>query len=191
MFFCPLIIFLFGNQFLVKMIVVLVGYMGSGKSTIGKELANTLNYTFIDLDSYIETQEGFTIQEIFNSKGEIYFRKQESSYLGHILNNYDRLVLSLGGGTPCYSNNMQSVTNSKNIASFYLDTSIGVLAKRLMKEKNERPLLKHVNTEEDMLEFIGKHLFERRPFYAKSLYGIKTDHKTIDQTVESIVLKLF
>ncbi len=173
------------------MIVVLMGYMGSGKSTIGQKLANVLDYRFIDLDSYIEHKEGLSIPSIFQNKGEIYFRKQESIYLNNILENYNHLVFSLGGGTPCYSNNMEQVINSKNATSFYLDTSIPFLASRLFKQKIGRPLLNHIKTKDDLLEYIGKHLFERRPFYAKAKHTIKTGNKTLDEIVEAIVIKLF
>ena len=85
------------------MIIVLIGYMASGKSTIGRILADKLNYSFIDLDDYIEEKEQTSVSEIFKSKGEIYFRKLETTSLQALLNNKDNLVLSLGGGTPCYS----------------------------------------------------------------------------------------
>ena len=93
--------------------------MGCGKSTIGKRLANKLSLKFIDLDAYIEEKEQQTIAELFATKGEIYFRLQETIYLKELLASTDDFVLSLGGGTPCYSNNMQQVLTSTAI-SFYL-----------------------------------------------------------------------
>ena len=89
------------------MIVVLMGYMGSGKSTIGKELATLLKYNFLDLDDYISEKENATISDIFKDKGEIYFRKKETEYLKEIINSYNDIVLALGGGTPCYGNNLK------------------------------------------------------------------------------------
>ena len=91
------------------MIVVLIGYMASGKSTLGRILANKLNYDFIDLDDYIEEKEQLLVSDIFKSKGELYFRKMETLYLKELLDNKTKLVLSLGGGTPCYSNNMDFI----------------------------------------------------------------------------------
>ena len=82
--------------------IVLLGYMASGKSTIGREISKKLDMKFIDLDDYISKREKRSISEIFKVEGEIYFRKIESSYLGEILNSKDSFILSLGGGTPCY-----------------------------------------------------------------------------------------
>lgn len=173
------------------MIVVLIGYMASGKSTLGRILAKKLNYNFIDLDDFIEKGEQTAISEIFKSKGEIYFRKKETQYLNHILKNKTKLVLSLGGGTPCYGNNMDAVLNCKHVVSIYLKASIATLVKRLKKEKSKRPLIAHIQTDDLLAEFIGKHLFERSRFYNQSEYIISTDNKTENEIVENLILKLF
>src|SRR5210317_2178268 len=89
------------------MIISLIGYMASGKTAIGQELARIKDLNFMDLDAYIESREEMTIPQIFESKGEIYFRKIEGEYLSYVLENSDNLVLSHGGGTPCYGNNMK------------------------------------------------------------------------------------
>jgi len=88
--------------------IVLLGYMGCGKTTIGKILSKITGKKFIDLDSYIESTTNQTISNIFSSKGEVYFRKIESDCLKVIMGNYDNVILSLGGGTPCYSNNLNN-----------------------------------------------------------------------------------
>ena len=167
-----------------------MGYMGSGKSTIGRELADVLDFNFIDLDNYIEEKEGYTVSEIFSKNGEIYFRKQESFHLNKIMKTTSNIVLSLGGGTPCYSNNMETIINTENTASVYLKSSIPELYKRLNKSKSERPIINHLRTKEALIEFIGKHLFERAQFYNNSNFTINTDNKTIPEVVEAIVLKL-
>ena len=96
--------------------IVLLGYMGSGKTTIGMKLAEFLDFDFLDLDHYIEEAEGVSIAEIFQSKGEIYFRKKEHDYLKKILSNKKDFVLSTGGGTPCYGVNMDVILNgTKNV----------------------------------------------------------------------------
>ena len=82
--------------------IIILGYMGSGKSIIGRELSLKVNKKFIDLDSYIEEKEKDSISNIFQNNGDLYFRKQESKYLKEILKNNNDLVLSVGGGTPCY-----------------------------------------------------------------------------------------
>lgn len=171
------------------MIITLLGYMGCGKSTIGKELAQIMGYVFIDLDNYIETKEGKSITAIFNDKGEVYFRKKENEYLKEILDTKNKIVLSLGGGTPCYGNNMDLV-NSKTY-SVYLNLSVDKLTERLYAEKEHRPLISHLNTQNSLNEFIGIHLFERSPYYLKAHANIKTDNLTVKETISKVVACLY
>ncbi|TJY32175.1 shikimate kinase [Pontimicrobium aquaticum] len=173
------------------MIIVLMGYMASGKSFIGKSLAKKLNYNFFDLDDYIEKKEEKSITEIFNSSGEIYFRKIETNYLKEILTSNKDIVLSLGGGTPCYGTNLDLIKNTKGVVSFYLNASIKTIISRLENEPSKRPLLTRVKSNEELQEFIGKHLFERNQFYNQANYTIETNNATVDSIVEDIVAKLF
>jgi len=173
------------------MIIILLGYMASGKSTIGKDLAGKINYKFIDLDKYIEDQEKQSISDLFETKGEIYFRKRETIILNEIINTNEKLVLSLGGGTPCYSDNMSKITNVGGVISIYLKTAIPTLAKRLEDETNKRPLIAHLEDKEALIEFIGKHLFERVQYYNLSDLIVNTDHKTTTDIVSDILLELF
>lgn len=171
--------------------VILIGYMASGKSSIGKILANKLNYNFIDLDNYIENKEKASIANIFKSKGEIYFRKLEAMYLKAILEKENQIILSLGGGTPCYGNNMDVILSDINSKSIYLKTSIPTLVNRLKNEKSKRPLIAHIETDDLLTEFIGKHLFERSQFYNLAETKITTDNKTEATIVEELLLNLF
>jgi shikimate kinase len=171
--------------------IFLIGYMGSGKSVIGKKLSEVLKYSYLDLDDYIQLKEGKTITEIFKEKGEIYFRKIESKYLNEVIADKFNTVISLGGGTPCYGKNMSIIKNADNASSIYLKASIFVLAERLFLEKNHRPLISHIQDKNELIEFIGKHMFERSPYYIQSDITINTDKKSIDEVIESIVLKLF
>ena len=173
------------------MVIVLMGYMASGKSFIGKVLAKKLNYNFIDLDNYIEEREGKTISEIFESSGEIYFRKIETKYLKGVLDSKANIVLSLGGGTPCYGNNINLIKNHPKIVSFYLKTSVDTIVTRLENEKSKRPLVARFKSKDELQEFIGKHLFERNHFYNQANFVLKNDDVIIDDIVEDIVLKLF
>ncbi|MFK2820760.1 shikimate kinase [Flavobacteriaceae sp. LMIT009] len=173
------------------MVIVLMGYMASGKSTIGNFLAKKLDFEFLDLDDYIEIQEGLTVKQIFSDKGEIYFRKLETRYLIKLLETEENIVLALGGGTPCYGNNLESILKNGNTISVYLKASINSIIKRVEGEKSKRPLIAHLNTKEDIIEFIGKHLFERSQFYNQADFVVGTDNLEIDQIIEQIILKLY
>ncbi|MBC3759224.1 shikimate kinase [Hyunsoonleella sp. SJ7] len=173
------------------MIIVLLGYMGSGKSSVGRILAEKLNYNLIDLDDFIEEKEGISVSEIFKTKGEVYFRKKETEYLKDLLKLEENTILSLGGGTPCYANNMDAILNAENATSIYLKGSLPFLSQKLFKKKAKRPLIAHVESEELMTEFIGKHLFERSQFYSKAEIHIVTDYKEKIEIVEDIILALF
>jgi shikimate kinase len=171
--------------------IILLGYMASGKSTVGSLLAKIVDFNFIDLDSFIERKEEMSISEIFTEKGEVYFRKIENIYLKELLLNYNNCIISLGGGTPCYSNNMDLILSNKETLCFFLKTSINEIVIRLMKEKDQRPLVAQIESKESLKEFVGKHLFERNPFYLRSDFIINTDQKTKEDIVEEIVFKLF
>ncbi|WP_426430811.1 shikimate kinase [Winogradskyella sp. HB-48] len=164
--------------------------MGSGKSTIGKNLATVLNYSFLDLDDYISDRESNTITDLFKNRGEIYFRKKESFYLNEILDTDEDIVLALGGGTPCYGNNLNLLFSNSRVELFYLKLSIPLLVERLLKEKESRPLISHLNTRDELTEFIGKHLFERSQFYNKAPNIITTDFKSEKDIVEEILMSL-
>ncbi|MEO0528451.1 MAG: shikimate kinase [Bacteroidota bacterium] len=155
--------------------IVLVGYMGSGKSTVGQSLARELNLQFLDLDTYIEKAMGTTIPDLFETKGEIFFRKKEYEYLNEILRENKNFVLSTGGGTPCYSGNMDTIL-AHTPYSVYLKVSIMELVKRLSVGKEHRPLIKDIATD-DLPEFFGKHLFERSPYYNKAKHILNCDGK--------------
>lgn len=173
------------------MIIVLIGYMASGKTSIGKKLAEKLNYNFLDLDDFIEEKENMSVTDVFKEKGEIYFRKQESYYLNRLLISENNTILSVGGGTPCYSGNIDVILNIKNVKSIYLKASLVKLVDKLMRKKAKRPLIAHIETAEEMTEFIGKHLFERVQFYNQAEIHVSIDNKTKDDVVEDIILELF
>lgn len=164
--------------------IVLLGYMASGKSSVGRLLAEKLAVDFIDLDVLIEQKEQLTINEIFTKKGEVYFRKREHFYLKEVLNIEKNFVIAVGGGTPCYGNNMDVINNSS--FSIYLKASIETIYNRIIKEKLNRPLIAHIK-DDDLIEFIGKHLFERIPFYVQANSEISTDQKSLEEITDSAV----
>lgn len=166
--------------------IILLGYMGSGKSAIGHQLSKTLDIAFVDLDLFIANVEGQSVSKIFDSKGELYFRALERKCLEELLNDSSPMVLSLGGGTPCYYDTMEYINNMEEVTSFYLKTSINTLAPRLFKEKVTRPLIAHLENEAAVIEFIGKHLFERNLFYQQAQYQISTDQKSVETIIKEI-----
>jgi shikimate kinase len=171
--------------------IVLIGYMGSGKSSIGVELSSILDYKFLDTDSYIERKEKQSIPSIFETKGEIYFRKAEKIYLDEILNNENSLVVATGGGTPCYGTVMSDLNKREDLVTIYLQTGLEELTKRLYAEKEQRPLISHLDTKTDMHDFIRKHLFERSFYYNQAHKKVNTDGLSVREISKKIVLQLF
>lgn len=157
--------------------------MGSGKSHIAKLLSDRLGIKLIDLDKEISKKNKMTIAEMFQKKGEIFFRRQERALLEEIVATEDSCILSLGGGTPAYYNNMELI--NQNSESIFLRTSVKNLTERLLKQKHKRPLIANIS-DQDLPEFIAKHLFERNIFYNKAKYTVNTDDKTPEMVVEEL-----
>lgn len=151
--------------------IFLIGFMGCGKSTLGRKLATKMGYDFIDLDHEIEKEIGSSIGAYFAAQGETIFRTLESKTLKEF--DYPtNCVIATGGGTPCYFDNMDWINN--NGLSVYIELSPLALAKRLEHGKDKRPLLKDMN-EAALIAFITDKLEERGPFYnsaALSISGI-------------------
>lgn len=164
--------------------------MASGKSTVGKHVAEILNYSFIDLDFYIEEKEKMKVKDIFETKGEIYFRKIEHTYLKDIINEQKNCVLSLGGGTPCFYDSVDWLNTINNVITIYLKASIDVITTRLVND-TIRPLISHLKSKEEIKEFIAKHLFERSFFYNKAQIKLNTTDLSIEEISEKILLELF
>ena len=165
------------------MIISLIGYMGSGKSHIAKLLSDRLGIKLIDIDKEISKKNKMTIAEMFQKKGEIFFRRQERALLEEIVATEDSCILSLGGGTPAYYNNIELI--NQNSESIFLRTSVKNLTERLLKQKHKRPLIANIS-DQDLPEFIAKHLFERNIFYNKAKYTVNTDDKTPEMVVEEL-----
>lgn len=168
--------------------IVLVGYMASGKSTVGRLLARYLGVEFIDLDHYMEQHQQKSIKTIFSEKGEIFFRKLEHQMLTEVLEKDESIVLSTGGGTPCYGTNMMTILN-KSDHSIYLNVSIPNLMERISKGKANRPLVQNI-PDEELPEFIGKHLFERRPYYMQAKHTLDcngVDAETVVKNIEKLL----
>lgn len=148
--------------------IVLIGYMGAGKTTIGKMLAQTLGCSFYDLDWYIEERYRKTVPQIFAEQGEAGFRETERKML-HEVADFEDVVISCGGGTPCFFDNIGFM--NRKAQTVYLKASPEVLYKHLQMGKTERPLLKG-KTEEELKQFIRESLSVREPFYSQAQYTL-------------------
>ncbi|HKB84874.1 MAG TPA: shikimate kinase [Ignavibacteriaceae bacterium] len=167
-------------------VIYLAGFMGAGKSTIGPILANTLGWNFYDLDREIEKIEGKKVREIFETKGEDYFRKVEREVLLKT-SAEEKVIISLGGGTMANEENLDFL--KKTGRTFYLKASKEAVYRRL-KYKRDRPAL-HSNggfpeTKEELMELINKLLNEREKFYLLSDHIILTDNVPVGKTVDVI-----
>jgi shikimate kinase len=159
-----------------KSILYIIGFMGSGKSTTGKKLASLLGWSFIDLDTKIEEDCGKTIPEIFFQFGEDHFRKIETNVL-QSLKTAKNTVISTGGGTPCFGNNMDFMLDTG--LTIYLKLTPNQLKKRLSGSHGERPLIKEIG-DSDLLGYIEEKLAERENWYNRA--AIIVDGFNIDKT---------
>ena len=169
--------------------IILLGYMGCGKSTIAEKLSGLIQIPFVDLDKCIETKAEMSINQIFESFGEVYFRKLEHDVFVELLASPENQIIGLGGGTPCYANNHE-LLKGEGITSIYLKASIETLFDRLAHNKSKRPIVAN-KTEAELQEFIAKHLFERSFFYNQAKFKIHTENKTKLEIVEEIKKILF
>ena len=168
----------------------LTGFMGSGKTTVGRLLAKKMNYSFVDIDCFIENRYHKTINKIFEEKGEAGFREIEHKVLMEII-NYENVVVSSGGGLPCFFDNMDLM--NQNGITIYLREDNDDLIKRLNFNKDNRPLIKGKNQKE-LQDFIETKLREREPFYnrAKLVFDVKscsTKHE-INQWVDELLVQI-
>lgn len=144
--------------------IILIGYMGAGKTTLGKALSKELSIPFYDLDWYIETRMHKTVPQIFEERGEEGFRKIENAML-HEVAEFENVVISCGGGTPCFYDNMEYINQQGD--SVYLKATPEVLLKHLKMSKTERPLLKN-KTQEEICDFIAEQLQKREIYYNRA-----------------------
>ncbi|OGU28242.1 MAG: shikimate kinase [Ignavibacteria bacterium GWA2_35_9] len=171
----------------MKNTIYLTGFMGSGKSTIGPILANTLGWDFFDLDKIIENKTEKKIREIFEQHGESYFRKLETDTLKEISGS-NNVVVSLGGGTVANEENLEVLKKTGKI--IYLKVSLETVYKRL-RYKKDRPALTKSDSEnisrEEMVDRINKLMNKRAKYYEQADYIIDTDSGSIGKTIDKIV----
>ena len=155
-------------------VIILIGYMGSGKSTLGKKIARKLDYAFLDTDNAIEENEGLSIAAIFKQFGEAHFRNLEHDLLLS-LKGKDKIVIATGGGMPCFNGNMDLLNGLGK--TFYLKRSAPELAHRLKNAKRVRPLIIGKSPTE-LTNFIKENIEIRNPFYQKAKYILERDQQT-------------
>lgn len=176
----------------MSQLVFLIGYMGAGKTTIGQRLAKRLNCEFIDLDWVIEERQGRRISDIFHNEGEDAFREIEREILHKVCEEEtekatQNAVIALGGGTPCFFDNMDFV--NKYGKSVYIKAEIETLITHIRMGGN-RPLLDGMNDTE-MAEFIGKGLALRESFYQKATYVLEIETLRTEEQIEDVAEKIF
>lgn len=151
--------------------VFLIGYMGCGKSTIGRYIAKDMGWRFIDMDAYVESQIGCTISQFFADKGEDEFRKAEAQALKNLATEHN-VVIATGGGAPCHFDNID-VMRAAGL-TIYIKVEPEVLAARLKDAKNQRPLIAG-KSDDELLSFISAQLQKREPFYSKAEMSVDGD----------------
>ena len=166
--------------------IILIGYMGSGKTTVGKAISKDTGMMFYDLDWYIESRMRRTVPQLFAERGEEAFRRIEYNML-HEVAEFEDVIISCGGGTPCFFDNIDYLNQQGDVV--YLKATPETLYKHLLMAKVERPLLKD-KTPDELIDYITSHLQEREPFYQKARYTLDVnvlyDYDKIQTSVESI-----
>ena len=151
--------------------IFLIGYMGAGKTTLGKAFSRELGLTFIDLDWYIAERFHKTVQQLFSERGEQGFRELEQKML-HEVAEFEDVVISAGGGTPCFFDNMDYMNACGD--TVFLQVEPEVLFRRLKVAKQQRPLLAN-KSDEELMNFICEALQKRHPFYSQAKLLFRAD----------------
>ena len=162
--------------------IFLVGFMGAGKTTLAKKIASKLGYTWLDTDQEIEKKEGRKVSEIFEVRGEAYFRTLEKQFVDDLISN-QQIVIATGGGLPCFNDNMSKL--NKLGTTIYLERTPKELFQRVKQATNSRPLIAH-KSDEELLEYIETTMEKRREIYLQST--IIADR--FSQTPEKIIALL-
>ncbi|MEO5999873.1 MAG: shikimate kinase [Chitinophagaceae bacterium] len=164
--------------------IFLIGFMGSGKSHWGPQLSAKVGLPFFDLDTVIVEKEKKQITEIFAEKGEEYFRYLEKAVLEELVENNNEFIISCGGGTPCFFNNIRFMKNKGTV--IWLNTQADVLVNRLLKEKTSRPVLKDI-ADEELKPYILKKILGRKLYYEQADIIVNEESLSVDTFAEIII----
>lgn len=166
--------------------IFLIGYMGSGKTTLGKAFSKEWGLTFVDLDWYIEERFHKTVGQLFSSLGEDGFRELEKRML-HEVADFEDVIIATGGGTPCFFDNIDFM-NAKG-ETVFLDATMKALFRRLKIAKQQRPLLAQ-KTDDELMDFITEALEQRMPFYSQAKYTFQSDELENRREIQGSVQRL-
>jgi shikimate kinase len=155
----------------MKRHLAIAGFMGSGKTTLAKQISESSGVPYVDLDEYIEQQEGKSIVEIFEVYGEQKFRELETLYLKKILSIEKSTIIALGGGTVCFNDNINLIKQNAWLITIMVNSE--TLTERLWNEKDKRPLIKHLQTKEELRQIIEQKLNERLSYYMQADWVLK------------------
>ena len=164
--------------------VYLIGFMGAGKTTLGKAVAEILGWEFIDVDQLIENDAGMSISEIFAREGEVHFRKLETDALIRLaIGQSGNRIIATGGGAPCHGENM-ALLNQLGV-TIYLNPKIETLTLRLISQKAERPMIMEI-PDDQLSDHISGLLQKREPYYRQAMITLQDDQLTIQDLIKAI-----
>lgn len=161
--------------------IFLIGFMGAGKTYWGRILSEKLGLPFFDLDTVITRTENKSISDIFTEKGEEYFRYKEKEVLEELVSDHEKFILSCGGGTPCFFNNITFMKETGKVV--WLNTSVDILKERLLKERMSRPMIRAIGDAE-LKSYIVRKLGERKMYYGQADIIVDEENTTLNALVE-------
>lgn len=170
------------------MLIFLVGYAGSGKSSMGRRLARRLGVPFVDTDQRVEASEGASVADIFHYQGEEYFRRLEREVIEQIVDESIHAVVSTGGGLPTWKDNMAWM-NSRGVTVYLRRSAEQIIARMSPYGREKRPMFRG-KSDAELLEFMRMQMTEREPFYAQAKLRVECDKMSDDTVVEYIVNQL-
>ncbi len=169
---------------MTKTRLYLIGFMGCGKTTVGKMLSAALGYSFVDLDLFIEQRYLKSVSQLFAEYGEAHFREVERRAL-HEVSTFEQVVISTGGGSPCFFDNMEFM--NREGLTIYLKASVSTLYERLLKGRSKRPLIAN-KSKEEMVVYIEEMLEKREPFYSQSALILPINPSVTKQELKTVVV---